>query len=43
MILDKFPKVRNELPEEYQLIYEKHYYLRNREGKTKVISISSKL
>ncbi len=42
MILDKFPKTRTKLPEEYQLIYEKHY-LKNREGKTKVTSISSKL
>ena len=42
MILDIFPKIRKKLPREYQLIYVEHY-IKNREGKTKVTSISSKL
>lgn len=41
-ILDKFPKKRIELPEEFQKIYKQHYLL-NREGKYKTTSLSQKL
>jgi len=41
-ILDKFPKRRDELPESYKAIYERHYRL-NREGKYGTTSISSRL
>jgi SAM-dependent methyltransferase len=38
-ILEKFPKERKKLPEEYQVIYEKHY-IENRNGKTKMSFLS---
>ena len=38
-ILNNFPKVREELPEEYKLVYEKHYE-ENRKGKTKMSFLS---
>lgn len=41
-ILDKFPKVRIDLPEAYQKIYNQHY-LSNREGQYKTTSLSQKL
>ena len=41
-ILSKFPKLRPELPKEYQEIYTQHY-LSNREGKYKTTSLSMKL
>ena len=41
-VLDKFPKSRQELPEEYLKIYD-DYYKNNREGKTAATSISSRL
>jgi len=41
-ILSKFPKVRIDLPEAYQKIYNQHY-LNNREGQYKTTSLSSKL
>jgi len=41
-ILGKFPKVRIDLPEAYQKIYNQHY-LSNREGQYKTTSLSSKL
>jgi len=41
-ILDKFPKVRPELPEAYRKIYTEHY-LKNREGQYKTTSLSQKL
>ncbi|MFA4851735.1 MAG: hypothetical protein WC868_03225 [Bacteroidales bacterium] len=41
-ILNKFPKKRKELPEEYKIIYNKHYKS-NREGETKVTSLSMKM
>jgi len=41
-ILDKFPKHRTELPDDYRMIYKTHY-LSNREGKYKTTSLSQKL
>jgi len=41
-ILDKFPKIRSELPETYQRVYRQHY-LSNREGHYRTTSLSQKL
>lgn len=41
-ILDKFPKVRIDLPPEYRKIYNEHY-LTNRNGNYKTTSLSKKL
>lgn len=41
-LLATYPRKRNDLPEEYKLIYDKHYN-ENRKGKTKASSMSSKL
>jgi hypothetical protein len=41
-ILDRFPKTRQELPPEYRAIYETHY-IKNREGKTNVTSLSMRM
>ena len=41
-VLDRFPKERSILPEEYQNIYESHYKI-NREGLSKVTNITRKM
>jgi len=41
-ILSKFPKIRMDLPEAYQQIYNQHY-LSNREGQYKTTSLSARL
>jgi Methyltransferase domain len=41
-ILSKFPKIRIDLPADYQKIYAQHYLI-NREGKSKTTSLSKKL
>lgn len=41
-IIETYPRVRTELPESYKLIYDQHY-AENREGKTKVSAVSSRL
>jgi SAM-dependent methyltransferase len=41
-IVDRFPKHRDDLPEAYKRIYERHYLL-NREGKYQSTSLSRKL
>ncbi len=41
-MFEKFPKIRPELPEEYKKIYDEHYR-NNREGNSKVTSISQQL
>lgn len=41
-ILDKFPKRRNELPDDYKKIYKQHY-ISNREGNYKTTALSQKL
>jgi hypothetical protein len=39
---EEFPKRRDDLPEEYQKIYEKHY-IENRDGQTKMSFLSQKM
>ncbi len=41
-ILNRYPKIRPELPKAYQDIYDLHYK-RNRQGKTKATSLSMKM
>jgi hypothetical protein len=41
-ILEKFPRIRIELPEEYRRIYEQHY-LDSREGQSKTTSLVKRL
>ncbi|MEO1518068.1 MAG: class I SAM-dependent methyltransferase [Bacteroidota bacterium] len=41
-ILDKFPKIRADLPPAYQAVYESHYK-KNRGGETQATSLSSKM
>jgi hypothetical protein len=42
LILERFPKIRKELPPEFRAIYETHYK-KNREGKTNVTSLSMRM
>lgn len=41
-MFEEYPKVRPELPKEYQVIYQKHY-VANREGLSKVSSVTQKM
>ena len=41
-ILDQFPKIRKDLPPQFQAIYETHYK-KNRQGETKATSLSMRM